>query len=291
MNQSSAAYQESDSVQSSPLDMRLGALMVRAGTLSHSEAEKVGSLLPQEGLRFGDLAIKLKLVKPEDVEAALTTQRSYAEFPVQQVMQRQDVMAALDPAGCNIDQLRAIRGQLQLGWFTQHKTLLLSGPSGGEGTSMITAGLGCIFADLGWRTLLIDANLRAPRQHKLFGLTNQLGLSTILANSPGALHPQRVSHVASLSVLVAGPTSSNPAELISRDTFKHILAEGAARYDVVLVDGPCGASPEFQVLAAHIGGLMIIAQKGTTHLAAVRELKDRVQRVGAQVVGAVLNDY
>ena len=222
-------------------------------------------------------------------------QRKYLEFPVHhvhQVMQRQGVVGALDPAGCNLDQLRVIRGQLQLGWCSQKKTLLLTGPVGREGTSTIAAGLACMFAELNWRTLLIDANLRAPSLHKLFGLSNQFGLANMLANYSNDLQPQSVLQVEPLSVLVAGPTPENPAELLSREEpLSHILDIGVACNDVVLIDGPCSISPEFQVLAALCAGVMIVAQKGSTHFDAVRTLKNRVQRAGAQVVGAVLNDH
>jgi len=291
MRTANMAHSHNDAARATSPDLRLGVLMVRAGVLSYSQAEMVGKLVSQGGLRFGELAIQLNLARPEDVEAALTLQGGYAGLPVQQVPQRADIIAALDPEGRNIDKLRTIRGQLQLGWFNQQKILLLTGPAGGEGISTVAAGLACMFADLDRRTLLIDANLRAPSQHRLFGLSNQSGLSNILAgnNADTPPHYQRLLHAAPLSVLVAGPMSSNPAELISRESFKQVLATGTAQYDVVLIDGPCGAAPEFQVMAAHAGGVMIVVQNGVTRLKAVRDLKSFTERAKAQIVGAILN--
>src|SRR5207253_11148190 len=107
------------------------------------------------------------------------------------------------------------------------------------GRSFIAANLAVVFAQLGQRTLLIDADLRNASQHRLFGVDNRLGLSAVLSGRADASEAiQRVAAVPNLSLLPAGALPPSPQDLLARPAFAILLDEVAADADLVLLDCP-----------------------------------------------------
>ena len=100
-----------------------------------------------------------------------------------------ELVAAYKPFSPVVEQLRALRSELMLRWFDEqpaHKAIAVMSEARGEGRSYIAANLAVVFSQLGGRTLLIDADLRKPSQHLLFGLENRIGLSTVLSGRAGS---------------------------------------------------------------------------------------------------------
>src|SRR5690606_25165168 len=94
------------------------------------------------------------------------------------------LLAALDPFGCYSEALRSLRSELLLHWFgSKRHTLAITSPSARGDHSVLAANLAIAFSQLGERTILVDANLRTPRQRELFGVTNDFGLVDILRES------------------------------------------------------------------------------------------------------------
>lgn len=279
-------------IKSSHPDSRIGTLLVRSGRLSQDDAERIARMQQKEGLRFGELAVKLSIVSREDVQSVLATQSGQMRVTASSGTLSHEILVALDHAGQNIERLQSIRSQLLLDWFKEdQKSLLFTGPNGGEGVSYIAAALAVVFASLPKRTLLIDANLRMPRQHELFGLDkNAHGLSSMLSGRAGLETIAPVTEFEHLSILPAGTPPTNPAELLSRDTFSKLLSDCAERYDVILVDGPAATAPELPILAKHVGGVSVITRRGGTNLQAVRDVVELATRAKVQLVGAILND-
>src|SRR6185369_243907 len=100
----------------------------------------------------------------------------------------------------------------------------------------IAANLAIVFSQLGARTLLVDADLRNPRQHLIFALPEGQGLSTILSGRSEHKSTFPVPGMSRLSVLPAGPLPPNPQELLSRPIFASFMKDLQAVYDVVIVD-------------------------------------------------------
>jgi protein-tyrosine kinase len=153
------------------------------------------------------------------------------------------------------------------------------------------ANLAVTFAQLGQRTLLIDGDMRSPRQHKLFKIENQVGLSSLLA---GRMQDQVVTFVhgiPGLAVLTAGPTPPNPTELLSRPAFARVLEQSKSSFDVVLVDTPafeCGA--DAALLARGTGAVISIARNNVTRASDFAGVIGSLADNGVYVVGSVLID-
>ena len=113
----------------------------------------------------------------------------------------------------------------------------LVSPGRGEGRSQLCAELAIAFAQLGRRTLLVDADLRHPRQHVLFTAENQWGLAQTLALGEAAyLHA--VEGLPELAVLTSGTIAPNPLELVSHRRFERLISEMRRQYDFIVIDTP-----------------------------------------------------
>lgn len=163
--------------------------------------------------------------------------------------------------------------QLLAQWFTPQRQLLaVVGAAAGEGRSRLAAQLAVACAELGQRTLLIDADLRAPSQHLAFGLPNRGGLADFLQDRRVSLAAVRDN----LSVMVAGHAQTDPLELLSRERLPAFLAEARRHFGVILIDTPAAQrGPDFEIFAALAGGALVV---GGGRLEAVLE------RCGAKMV-------
>jgi len=165
------------------------------------------------------------------------------------------------------------------------------GTTAGEGRSYMSANLAVTFAQLGERTLLIDGNLRTPRQHKLFKIENQMGLSNLLAGRMQDQVVTFISGIPGLAVLPAGPTPPNPGELLSRPVLQRILHQSMSTFDVVIVDTPAiSAGTDAMMLAKAAGASLMVARTNMTRTAAFNEAVEAMNSSGIFVVGSVLVD-
>lgn len=271
----------------------IGELLLDAGKISVSDAERVLKLQREEGLRFGEAAIKLGLVTGEDVRQALSLQFDYPYLAAGDTQLGAELLAAYRPFSQPVEGLRGLRTQLLLRWFgAGHRTLALVGANAGDGCSFHAANLAVVFSQLGERTLLIDADLRSPRLHEIFRLGNRAGLSELLAGRCG---DEAICHLESfvgLSVLTAGAPPPNPTELLTRNVLQRWLATFSERYDVILIDAaPAVHGGDAGAVAAHAGGVLMIARENQTPLGQLAALKESLSHTRAQVVGAVLNRF
>jgi Mrp family chromosome partitioning ATPase len=156
--------------------------------------------------------------------------------------------------------LRPLCLQLLEHWFTPERTLLPVVSVGrGEGRSHLASQLAVAFSKLGVKTLLIDADLRAPGLHRLFGLRNRRGLSDFLAGG----RVQLVAKGEHLAVLVAGQGRGHPLGLLGESRLGEFLAAAGRPFQVVLVDTPAARSgPDLQIFAAHAGGALVVVREG-----------------------------
>lgn len=271
----------------------IGAILVDAGRLSVEDAERVLRLQREQNLRFGDAAIKLGVLTEADIDLALSHQFDYPYLLRGSSKVSERVVAAYQPTSPEVEAMRALRSQLMLRWFdgSSQKTLAIVSAGANEGRSFIASNLAVVFSQLGERTLLIDADMRSPSQHELFGLENRTGLSAVLAGR-GPAEVQRVEGLRDLSVLTAGPVPPNSIELLSRPLFGQTLTEFGAAYDVILLDTPSASLyADAQTVAARAGGALLVARKNASRAWHVRALSDAVAQANAALVGTVLNDF
>ena len=276
-------------------DRSIGAILIDAGRLSPQDAERILQYQKQGELRFGEAGIELGLLTESDILYALSLQFDYPYLqPGPNRPISSEVVAAYRPFGPEGERLRALRSQLQLRWFDEagkRSALTIIGAERGEGRSYLAANLAVTFAQLGERTLLIDADMRAPRQHKLFKVENQVGLSSLLA---GRMQDQVVTFVhgiPGLAVLPAGPTPPNPTELLSRPTFARILEQSMSTFDVVLIDTPAHESgADATLLGRTCGAALAVARTNLTRTVAFTDLVGTMADAGVRMVGSVLID-
>jgi len=222
-------------------ERRIGAILVDAGRLSLEDAERILRLQREQNIRFGDAALKLGLLTQADIELALSSQFDYPYLLRGSSKVSESVAAAYQPFSPKVEALRALRSQLMLRWFDAspgHNALAILSAASKEGRSFIAANLAVVFSQLGERTLLIDADMRHPCQHELFGLDNRRGLSAALAGRGGSAEVQRVEGLRDLSVLPAGAVPPNSIELLSRPLFAQTLKKLRQNFDVILLDSP-----------------------------------------------------
>ena len=260
-------------------------------------AERVLQYQKQQNLRFGEAALRLGLISEADIQFALSRQFAYAYLrrtPGEIRPLSDELIAAYQPFSTRVEQLRAIRSQLMLRWFDraeERQVLTVVGAERGEGRSYLAANLAIVFSQLGERTLLVDADMREPRQHFLFHLENQIGFSTLLAGRSREEAIVRISDLAGLSVLPAGPTPPNPLELLNRLNFDEFMIQAKGAYDVVIVDTPAMTSGEdAAMIAVRTGAALAVARSGSTRVAAYTDLVQGLMDAGVAVVGSVLNE-
>lgn len=273
--------------------MKIGAIMLGKGRLTPMQIERILVDQAQSKLRFGEIAIKLGFATPRDVEEALAQQFGYSRSDVSSNLIPQKLVAAHNPALPFAEALRGLRSQLLLRWFDGspgQTALAVTSVDRGDGKSFITANLGVVFAQLGERTLIIDADLRHPTQNQIFGIENKMGLSGILSGRAGLEEISQIASVGNLSVLPSGPLPPNPQELLGRQDFVDLLNNLSTMYDAILVDTPSAQeASDASVVAQRVRAAIIVGRRDRTRSAELAQLVSILTSSGIQVLGATLN--
>jgi protein-tyrosine kinase len=274
----------------------IGAVLVQAGRLRSQDLEEVLQLQRQKGLRFGDAGKELRLLTQADVEFALARQFDYPCLQRGESDVSEEVVAAYEPFSAQVEALRAVRGQLMLRWFDQdpaRKAIAILSAARREGRSFIAANLAVVFSQLGQRTLLIDADLRNPSQHRLFGVDNRAGLSAVLSGrAVGHESLQRVASLPSLSILPAGALPPSPQDLLARPVFAQLLDKLGAQAELIILDcPPVAQTVDAQTIAVRAGAALIVVRKNASRLWRVQGVSESVIQAKTSIVGAVLNEF
>jgi protein-tyrosine kinase len=273
----------------------IGAILIESGRLRREDVEEILWLQLKKGMRFGDAGHELGLLSRADVDFALALQFDYRYLRRGESRVSEEVIAAYDPFSSQVEALRALRSQLMLRWFDSdpaRKALAVLSAGRNEGRSYIAANLAVVFSQLGQRTVLIDADLRNPCQHKLFALDERAGLSTVLSGRAGLEAVQRIPSLSHLSVLPAGVLPPNPQELVTRPAFAQLLRSLEPHVDVIILDSPAAAeSADAQTLAVRAGAALLVARKNVTRMARAKHVADSVLHAKGTIVGAVYNDF
>ena len=276
-------------------DRCIGALLVEEGKLTPREVERVLERQRKELTRFGEAAVRLGLISEDDVRYALAKQFDMPHFTPASEGPSRELVAAFAPFHPRTEEIRALRTQLLIRWYNPdngRKSLVIASPDGGEGRSYIAANLAIVFSQLGARTLLVDADLRNPRQHLIFALPEGQGLSTILSGRSEHKATFPVPGMTRLSVLPAGPLPPNPQELLSRPIFASFMKDLQAVYDVILIDTPPARRyADVQSVTYRAGDALVVTRKDHTSVATTQKVIRELAATGARVVGTVVNAY
>jgi protein-tyrosine kinase len=272
----------------------IGKVLVDMGKLSQESLAEILRLQNEDGLKFGDAAKKLGLLNDSDIQHALALQFEYPYLSENQTLFSKDLIAAYSPYSHQVEALRALRSQLILRWFSEgHKTLAVIPASSGSGASYLAANLAIVFSQLGQKTLLIDANLRDPKQHQLFNLTLKHGLSDILIGRADFQHAfSRIDALLDLTILGAGTVPPNPQELINNSRFTQLLNQLSDAFDVIIIDNASAeTSSDAQAVALRSQGALIVSKKDVTEVVHIENLRDQLNLASVRIVGSVLNEF
>lgn len=212
------------------------------------------------------------------------------------------LIAAEHPRSPISEAYRVLRTGIQFASLNTHNnTLLLASARPSEGKSSTAANLGVVMAQAGKRVLIVDADLRRPVQHKIFGAIQELGLTRLLLafddkadRSNGCWNVVekyvQKTKVAGLSLITSGPIPPNPSEMLDSITMRHLLDMLSDRFDTVILDSPpVLAVTDAVVLGSRVGSVLLVVDAGKTRRQQLKQCVDKMRGVNANLVGVVLN--
>lgn len=276
-------------------DRSIGDIIRDTRNLTAEQVEKVLQRQRETGARFGEAAVALGYVSNDDVLFALSQQFHYPYAPQERRNASPELITLTQPFSPQAESFRAIRSQVMMRLFSEgdaRRAVAIISPNTGDGKTFFAANLAVTLAQLGGRTLLVDADLRGPRQHEVFNLKNAAGLSGILSGRAESQVIQQVPGVPSLFVLTVGATPPNPLELVERPAFGLLMRELASKFDHVIVDTPAAVyGADCGVIAARCGAALVVARKDASQVAPLQDLVASLADSPARLAGVVMNEY
>jgi len=277
------------------LDRSIGSFLRQLRQLTDQQIDQIIAHQRTHQMRFGEAAIALRMASRDDVLWALSQQFHYPYAPGEGAGFNPELVAAIDPFNVQTEAMRGIRSQLMLGPLSPERprrALAVLSPNVGDGKSFFAANLAIVFSQLGAKTLLVDADMRTPRQHELFRVSNEAGLSGILSGRAESNVIHMVRDLPSLFVLPVGTLPPNPLELLQRQAFSLLLKELLNKFDHVIVDTPSSThGADSRVAAAQCGVAMVIGRRSKSRMRDVHSLIAELGRGPANCAGVVINDH
>ncbi|MEZ4711196.1 MAG: polysaccharide biosynthesis tyrosine autokinase [Caldilineaceae bacterium] len=239
-------------------------------------------------LEFRDTTLK----SPDDVQHALGVPVLGAINKISGRAPQEKLLLAQDAASSATEAYRIIRSNLEFITTGQSiKTIVVTSPVSGEGKSTTVANLGIVMAYAGYRTIIVDADLRRPVQHQLFQIASSIGLTKAVESSEDALDSKLIdTKVHNLQVLTGGNPPINPAEFLSSQKMRKLLTNLGEMADVVIFDSPplLGLS-DAAILANRADGVLLVVEADQTDLGAARQAVAILHQANANLIGAILN--
>jgi succinoglycan biosynthesis transport protein ExoP len=275
-------------------DLALGEIFRETRKLDADQIESILAHQREHGVLFGEAAVALKLVDGSDVLWALSRQFHYPYALEGRKQFNAELITATTPFSSVSETFRSIRSQLirRFEQDPERRALAVVSADGDDGKTFVAANLAIAFSQLGRRTLLIDADMRSPRLHKVFGIDNSRGLSSILSGRLSARVLTPVTDLPSLFVLPVGVAPPNPLELLESPAFGLLIRELLGKFDHVIVDSPSAITgADAGVIAARCGAFLSVARQGRTRMDSMFELVHSLRDSSTQSLGFVLNEH
>jgi polysaccharide biosynthesis transport protein len=202
------------------------------------------------------------------------------------------LQALLYPRSPGAERFRALRTNVEFASVdTPIRKLLVTSSAVGEGKTTVAANLAIVFAQAGRRTILVDADLRRPGVARMFDLPEGDGLSTMLRTDQWSIDEVAAqTEEPNLRVITTGPLPPNPSELLGSQRMRALLAQLDEEADLVIIDSPpLQAVTDAAILSSLVDGSILVIQANKTRTAVVRLGRESLAKVGAHILGAVLN--
>jgi len=306
--------QPNDATYVSEKDLR--AELISRFNLSAEDIEKIyASMLPTD-LSFSDAALRLGFVTHDDVSEALAGARMLfapedspgaVETALRKISSDRrlvvrdgdpvtpgsKLMSVQDPYDPRAEKLRALRTELLLLNEAARSANIVPvlSPGSNEGRTQLAAELAISFAQLGRRTLLVDADMRKPGVHGLFGSENHYGLSRAIAMEERP-HYHPVVGLPAMRVLTAGPAAPNPLELLSDGRFEKLMSDWRKSYEFIVFDTPpISQCADGLAVATLAGSYLLVSRSQHTSFKMTRDALRRLETTQSRILGAVLNNF
>jgi capsular exopolysaccharide synthesis family protein len=202
-----------------------------------------------------------------------------------------ELLSGHDPLSSFAESYRALRTSLLLS-SAEHapRTMLITSSHPAEGKTTIVANTAISLAQTGARVLVLDADMRRPRCHKILSTKNDTGLSTYLSRDV-SLDKVIIQHdIPNLYVMPAGPVPPNPSELLSSVKLGYLVAELQDQFDHIIIDSPPVIHvTDALIISPHVDGVVIVVKSNHTPREAVQRAKQALADVNAKIFGVVLN--
>jgi protein-tyrosine kinase len=296
-----------------PIDAELSDALIAHCNLSGQDIDRITETMRSRRQSFCEAAFQLNLATREDIddvshwvrehahksqpgviEAAIRGAQGTALTVRQGVARLSSVLIhARDADSARSEKIRALRTDLMLlnDSAQRGNVVALVSPGRGEGRSQLCAELAIAFAQLGRRTLLVDADLRHPRQHVLFTAENQWGLAQTLALGEAAyLHG--VEGLPELAVLTSGTIAPNPLELVSNRRFERLLTEMRRQYDFIVIDTPAvSLYADALQIATVAQRVLVVSRTEATSFSSMKDMLRRLAVTDSKILGAVISKF
>jgi len=275
-------------------DLALGEIFRETRKLSADQIEAILAHQRAHGMLFGEAAVALKLVEDRDVLWALSRQFHYPYALEGRKQFNPELLTATTPFSAISETFRSVRSQLirRFAQDGERRALAVVSADAGDGKTFVAANLAIAFSQLGRRTLLIDGDMRSPRLHKVFGIDNSRGLSSILSGRLSARVLTPVTDLPSLFVLPVGAAPPNPLELLESPAFGLLIRELLGKFDHVIIDSPSAITgADAGVIAARSGAFVSVARQGRTRMDSMFELVHSLRDSSTLSLGFILNEH
>lgn len=274
----------------------IGEIIQKANNLTPDQIESILGYQREHKVRFGEAAVALGLANSDDVMWALAQQFHYPYSGERDGMFSKELVIAKNPFSPQAEAIRTTRSHLIMKMYSgsePRKALTILSANSGDGRSYFAANMAAAFSQLSGRTLLIDANMRSPRQHEIFNLANAgTGLSSILTGRAVTNVIQPVKTLPNLFVLPVGTTPPNPLELAERPAFGLMIRELLSKFDHILVDTPAlSQGMDGAVIAAKCGAAVLLARQNHTRVDSLQSLVGALRMSDTTIVGSIVVDH
>lgn len=211
---------------------------------------------------------------------------------------KKEIITSNDPKSPISEVFRSLRTNMQYMNTKKKLSMVVTSTMQGEGKSFIAANLAVTFAQAGKNTIIIDADMRRPRQHKIFENDMYPGMSNYLSGVSLSKTSREITlndciyktKVSNLSIMPAGNIPPNPSELLLSGNLKKLIDKLEENFDVIIFDGaPCLLVTDATIIARKVNYTILVASQNKTKIEDLKEAQRKIKHVGGHLAGVVLN--
>lgn len=202
-----------------------------------------------------------------------------------------NLISNINPRSPFAEAYRTLRTNINFaGLDKPYRTILITSAGPDEGKTTVTSNLGIVMAQANNKVLIIGCDLRRPTLHKNFDLNDTAGVTNVLVNDLDPADLAQETKVPGLYVLTSGPIPPNPAELVGSNRMKTLISRAGEKFDYVLVDSPpVNMVADSIILSTLVDGVIVVIRSASTHIEHAKETREKLEKVGARIIGVVLN--